>query len=228
MLWRGATARKVILWPDIANWAKRAVLKESCTVPDITVTQIFWESGLRLFHELLITGSSWREENLCQDFFSLQKEIMKMAEVLNKSWWNQTLPGFLGVVWHVKTFLKSFVSVTIELALLSPDAELCSVTVSYMIKLSRTFHTDRGGFRTPHCSVRKWLLWVLLTKKNKLFSWDDMFLWYQVKWCHWCDHELHSGKTAVWKQMLVLLYWVLCEGRLVANQLSSLHVQLSG
>lgn len=37
------------------------------------------------FHELLITGSSWREENLSQGFFSLQKEIMKMAEVLNKS-----------------------------------------------------------------------------------------------------------------------------------------------
>lgn len=54
-------------------------------MPDITVTQIFWESGLFLFHELLITGSRWREEKLCQDFFSLQKEVMKMAEVLNKS-----------------------------------------------------------------------------------------------------------------------------------------------
>lgn len=73
VLWRGATARKVISWPDIANWAKRAVLKESCTVADITVTQIFWESGLRLFHELLITGSSWREENLSQDFFFFTK-----------------------------------------------------------------------------------------------------------------------------------------------------------
>lgn len=74
VLWPGALATKVILWLDIVNWANWAVLKESCTVADITVTQIFWESGLFLFHELLITGSSWREEKLCQDFFFLDKK----------------------------------------------------------------------------------------------------------------------------------------------------------
>lgn len=65
-------------------------------------------------------------------------------------------------------------------------------------------------------------------KKTKLFSWVDVSLissqMMPLMWSWTAPWEDRS----VWKQTLVLLYWVLCEGRLVANQLSSLHVQLSG